>query len=536
MPTAQTYPIDPFTQEGAKRIAAIAGQQPKSISADQLTGGSAVRLPQAVEAPLPTTPSIPSVDSIFDVPETETQRKASGLQTSIAGTEGELAGETAYRTSQEQANDISGKKKTANDLTTQLNNLKTEADQIPLSLQNDATGRGITAAGLAPIQAGELRKNAIRQLGVSAMLQAANGNLATAQDMIDSAVKAKFDPIKAELAAKKAQLDAITPLLNAEESKRAAKQAAQLAERSRLLTKAESDQTTIYQTMLSAAQSGADAITLRSIQNATSPAEAVRFATKALGAKYADDKKQQEFENNIALAQLAIDQQKANNEGSGAASADPIQMLAYAQQYASTGKIPTGLPKGTFGVVSQLAKELPKPDGTLIDTNTGTKPDIADAKIDGLAALYDISQKVDQLKELDTQRNHGLVSGALSKTFGTTDSQKYVDLRTEIIDLLSRARTGAALTAGEEKFYTDQLPGRVSNVLGLGANSQLRIDNFASKINGTLETKLKANQTAIVGFSSVNIGGQQYKVGEIVKNAAGQQGRVNADGSITLIQ
>jgi hypothetical protein len=100
--------------------------------------------------------------------------------------------------------------------------------------------------------------------------------------------------------------------------------------------------------------------------------------------------------------------------------ADPASVLAYAQQYAATGKIPTGLPKGTFGVVSQAARELPKPEGAIIDMNTGTKPDISDPKMDGLAALYDITLKAKQLKELDLQRNHGLVSGAFSKVLGSS--------------------------------------------------------------------------------------------------------------------
>jgi hypothetical protein len=150
MPATQTYPLDPFTTEGAKRIAAIAGQPTASISADQLTAGSAMRLPQVVTPPMPSTPAVPTIDEIFNAAETPTQTAAKDLTRSIAGTEGDLAGETAYRTAQEGALDITGKRKTVNDLTTQLNNLKTEADQIPLSLQNAYEGRGVTAADSRP--------------------------------------------------------------------------------------------------------------------------------------------------------------------------------------------------------------------------------------------------------------------------------------------------------------------------------------------------------------------------------------------------
>jgi len=182
-------------------------------------------------------------------------------------------------------------------------------------------------------------------------------------------------------------------------------------------------------------------------------------------------------------------------------SFDPANLAAYAQQYAATGQIPTGLPKGTFGVVAQVAKNLPKPVGTLVDINTGIKPSkLNDSQLNGITALYDIQQKVQELKNLDDKRIGGVIPGALGKVFGSNNQAKYIALRDEIIDLLARARTGAALTVDEENRYASMLPGRFSEPFGLGADSDKRIDNFTKNIVNSLDSKLKINGLQIVGY------------------------------------
>jgi len=212
-----------------------------------------------------------------------------------------------------------------------------------------------------------------------------------------------------------------------------------------------------------------------------------------------------------------------------------INLQAFAQQYASTGIVPTGIPKNSFGEIAKMAKEMPKQEGTVIDVNTGVKPDIGDAKIDGFAALYDISKKISDLKDLSNEMITGLAGGLAGKITGSKDQQRYLDLRTEIIDLLARARTGAALTTQEERFYSDQLPGRFSETFFLGADRDTKLNNFEKKINQTLDTKLKANSAAIVGFSTVNLSGTDYKVGDVIE-VNGIRGRILADGSIVIIE
>lgn len=241
----------------------------------------------------------------------------------------------------------------------------------------------------------------------------------------------------------------------------------------------------------------------------------------------------------LQIAKIKKELAKMDKPEDGALAAeDPTNILAYAQQYAATGQIPTGIPKGGFGLVAQIAKELPKPEGILVDKNTGiTSSKLSATQVDGITALYDITKKVSDLKALDKKRVKGLVGGITGKIFGADDQERYLALRTEIVDLLSRARTGAALTASEEKFYADQLPGRYAEPLFvLGANTQVKLDSFDSKINGALKSKLDINNAAIFGYSKVKIGSREYTVGDIVTNNQGQAGRINADGTITIIE
>lgn len=227
--------------------------------------------------------------------------------------------------------------------------------------------------------------------------------------------------------------------------------------------------------------------------------------------------------------------------GGGDGSAASGDLEAYASQYADTGKLPSPselkLSNLNVGQVTSYAKQLPKRNGALLSLSTGSKSSaLSPSQEDGILALYDISQKVDQLKELEKARVKGLTSATLGKVFGFADQENYLNLRTEIIDLLARARTGAALTIAEEKFYKDQLPGRIGQVgFGLfGPNTQNKINNFGTKIRGTLETKLSGQGVGIYGFSKVKVGGTDRVIGEVI-DIGGQQYRVLADGTLTDI-
>lgn len=133
--------------------------------------------------------------------------------------------------------------------TAEQNQLIQEQGAIPLALQEQATGRGITAGGLAPIQAGELRKNAIKQYQVTSrglFQQAEIANLrddiAGAQSAVDKAIEYKYAPIEQEIAYFK---DFVLPTLKdrvtGEKADKLKALEFQVGERTRLLNNAKED-------------------------------------------------------------------------------------------------------------------------------------------------------------------------------------------------------------------------------------------------------------------------------------------------------
>lgn len=181
---------------------------PSTITSGNLTQQPALNptipaAPSAVAFPLsPTAPALTA---------TPTENQATDLITQLQGLNDQNTGQAAYRTTQETAQDIAGKTQTITDLTNHFNELKAQYDQTPLQDQNAvaAGGGGVTAAGLAPKTTAEQRTIAIQSLGTGALLQAAQGNLTTAQSLVDRAVKAKFDPIQEQITAKTNNLNLI---------------------------------------------------------------------------------------------------------------------------------------------------------------------------------------------------------------------------------------------------------------------------------------------------------------------------------------
>lgn len=211
--------------------------------------------------------------------------------------------------------------------------------------------------------------------------------------------------------------------------------------------------------------------------------------------------------------------------------------LTYARQFATTGTMPslTDLQKmgTTPAEITRMAKELPKQPGEIVSTQTGVKnTSIAAAAQDDFVRLYNITKNIEKLKELDKKRWGGLVAGSVGKVLGSDDQAAYLTARKAIVDDLSRMQSGAALTAEEVAYYEDYLPGRFSEFLGFGQDSGAKINNFETQMNNKLKNALNSNGLSIYGYSTVNLGGKEYKVGEEIE-VNGVKGRVLSDGTIS---
>lgn len=221
-----------------------------TVSSNTLTQQPEIQLPPP---PTPTNTgainaSIPTPADIINTanPETSAQTTQKNILDSIAQLTGSSKSLATYENTSENQAGIPDLSKTVRSLSTQLQGLNDQADKlnidyqytVPNSIQEQATGRGVTAGGVAPIQASELRKIQIQQgviasqsLTAKAALYAANNDYLNAKDAADKSAQVLFDAQEQEIKHRKAQLDAIKPTLDREQSKAAALQQAELADR-----------------------------------------------------------------------------------------------------------------------------------------------------------------------------------------------------------------------------------------------------------------------------------------------------------------
>jgi len=226
---------------------------------------------------------ISKIDSTLPLEYTQSETQQIGLENEIAQATKDLLGESAFRAEQETAQGLPDLLKTQTDLQSQLKAIQAESQSIPLQLQQESIGRGRTKAGLAPLQSARLRNNAIQALTTNALLEASRGNIATAQDQVDRAVAQKYDPIKERIAVNKANLQLLidSPRTSVQDKNRAQKQIDIQNAKLREAARQEAEDAEIWNMSVSAAQSGADSVTLNAIRNAKSKEEALQIMTEA---------------------------------------------------------------------------------------------------------------------------------------------------------------------------------------------------------------------------------------------------------------
>lgn len=209
-------------------------QQIKSPATSQTLGSTITpkSLTPTTPMPLVSPNTVPVYDvSNLQVPEltlTPQEQKASSLSSQLGSLYNSLVGKSAYQTQQNQIYGVNTAQAAIQDLSAQLTGIKNEAAAIPLQLQQGAAERGVTTPMLAAQQNSRLRTNAIAALGVSTLLEAAQGRLANAQALANQAVAQKYDPILERIEAMKMNLQLIydDPLTSLQDKNRALQQQA----------------------------------------------------------------------------------------------------------------------------------------------------------------------------------------------------------------------------------------------------------------------------------------------------------------------
>lgn len=234
--------------------------------------------------PTYTNPTIPQIDNFTPAAPSTTETQISDIDKQIAGIEASLATDKpAFQAQETQRLGIEKLGLEEADLFSQLKqqkaefeNLTAEDTRIEERMQQQATGRGITAGGLQPLTAAELRKNFLVKSSkaaefnlTAALLAGTQNKLLTAQSLIDRAVKNKFAGREAELDAKIKNREALgnSPLLTLEQKNRNDAGLARDKKEKEANDKKKMDATTILNWAIDAKKNGASALEAQQIAN-----------------------------------------------------------------------------------------------------------------------------------------------------------------------------------------------------------------------------------------------------------------------------
>lgn len=199
-----------------------------------------------IVTPTPTTTTPEPVSPFTD--------QVSKLFDEVTAGNSALAGQTSYRNQQNEAQGVNQLSDTITGLNSQLTGLINESKAIPLQIQQQAQGQGVTAGGMAPIQTAALRNNAIQSLSVSSQIDALGGQLANAMKKVDRALAIKYGDLEEANRIKMQNLELLLkdPRLTIEEKKRAEFQAAKLKKEEQAIADAKAVETAKHDAVLKA--------------------------------------------------------------------------------------------------------------------------------------------------------------------------------------------------------------------------------------------------------------------------------------------
>lgn len=430
--------------------------------------------------------------------ETEAERQQKAILQKIQETFPETLGRGQAQLQSEQEQNLPELKKQFADLNAQILAEVAGAEKLTADLEAGAGAKGLTTSILLGQQGAVARQKASSIALLQARAQGLLGQIEVAQATADRAIDLKYADAEDKIKLFRVQLESLQPILDKQEKIRAEALQRQYQDQQQKIADQKEKEKQIQNLMITAAQSGGDNQTLTRIQASQTVPEAIAAAGNILGAEYREKLKQQAFNNNIELQKLMIERSKASASG----SLSETDLIAYAQQYAATGSIPTGLPKGTFGAVSLVAGSLPKAPGTIISSVTGVVPPSATfsaAQSDGVSGTYHLVKDV--IPNLKSSFDNVLTNPGTGLfnllRLRTKDVTEYNSQKTIFLNALLLANSGKVVSDSEMKRYQNLIPSLSTVRTGNGLR---QLDALQKELTDKLNSYLANNQLAIVGY------------------------------------
>lgn len=277
-------PVTTFDPEVVKANQALVS--PKAISSTELTSeANPLSLPSFNQ----TSPqelqgvisSVPDFGSIVGqtTGDSGTALLQDDLRSEVLRTLQTIRGRDQAQADAETAAGIPEQTRQLQELSGRLGQLRAESLAIPLQIQEEFTGRGVTAGGVEPIQTARLRQNAIQSLTLGAQAQALQGNIALAQEQVNRAVDLQFAPEENRLKYLSTAYEMNKDALEREDKQRADRLKLQIDERNRILEDNKEQQKGIYNIMNTVASFGAPQAVVDRLRSASSIDEAIAIAS-----------------------------------------------------------------------------------------------------------------------------------------------------------------------------------------------------------------------------------------------------------------
>lgn len=439
----------------------------------------------------------------------------------------EISGKEAYaqyareQTGVNKETDILNKYVTQlSDLNAQASSLNREAQAIPIQIQQNARGEGQTDRGVAPLEAGQQRLNALKALSIGQQsdiaLAAATGSqirLQAAKDKAQEMVNLKYKPLEDELALKQKQYDLNKDVLDFLDKKRSESLQIALNKEAQDLADRKEKDKAIQEMITQALAQGASPDTANAAANAKSPLEAAKILGKFSGEylKYEMLKEQIKTEGEkrkterLQQAKYAADIKKTNKEtellGDNTPGSIPpdrqaaldiilgSQNLSKEQKATITNSIKNG--QDPFSVIKNQAKNIMgQTNATKLDNYETAKEQLVQVQ-SALSSYYSNGGKTDIFK--------GNYEKVINK-LGEVKDPKLVEIATQIassLQIYRNAVSGTAYSVQEGRDIASIFPG-IDKSQGLNtAILNGRMKAFDTTIDSTYKNVLGNTYTAL---------------------------------------
>lgn len=464
------------------------------------------------------------------------QAEQANYKQDLSGILGEQAGLGARKSRLEEEANIPESRKQRDEINNQI-----EAKQLSIerSIQDlEKNPQGLFGGGLEQ-EINRIKRQGSRELADLSIIQnARNRNLLTAQTLVDQKISLETEDLKRRADNLKFFYDENKQDLNKAEQRQfeqLSKQADREYNETREKVKTLEESRLKYYNDAVALGKGNDVLT--KLQGAKTTGELAKIASSngiidldTQLRKVQIEEKVEEIKKIKAEADQIAGKDGGNSDN----------LSAYANQFADTGKLPSpaelkqsGL---TVGQVTTLAKQTKKPDGAVVSTNTGVKSSaLSPAQEEGITAMSEIVRQIlPSLKEKFPKLYTGLIGGVAGEIYTTQDRQDYLTFRQEFLNKLLKARSGATVTPQEYERYSALLPSTFNQSFFLGSDGLKKLNSLETAMKSSLDNTLNSNQVSIYGYSTVDVGGEKRKVGELL-DIGGRKYRVLPDGTLTDI-